>query len=64
MEDTNVKLTVDLGNRVLSGLSRMGHHLHLTVDVGPNTILGLKCIAGTLLVYKTIDVSVNFQCSF
>jgi hypothetical protein len=57
MDDTNVKLTVDLGHKVLQHFNKISHNVALTIDIGPNVMLAIKYIAGSLLIYKSIDVS-------
>jgi hypothetical protein len=57
MDDTNVKLTIDLGYKVLQHFNKISHKVALTIDIGPNVMLAIKYIAGSLLIYKSIDVS-------
>lgn len=58
MEDTNVKLTLDLGHKALAQMARMSnHHIALVWDLGPNVTLGLKYLAGSLLIWKSLEVS-------
>lgn len=62
MDDTNVKLTVDLGYKVLQLFNKLSHQIALTIDIGPNVMLAIKYVAGSLIIYKSIDVSViEFQ---
>ncbi|KAJ8655853.1 hypothetical protein O0I10_008517 [Lichtheimia ornata] len=56
MEDTNVKLTLDLGHKALAQMARMSnHHIALVWDLGPNVTLGLKYLAGSLLIWKSLE---------
>jgi hypothetical protein len=58
MDDTNVKLTVDLGYKALQHFNKLSHQIALTIDIGPNVMLAIKYIAGSLIVYKSVDVSI------
>ncbi|KAG2195900.1 hypothetical protein INT47_002943 [Mucor saturninus] len=55
MDDTNVKLTVDLGYKALQHFNKLSHQIALTVDIGPNVMLAIKYLAGSLIIYKSID---------
>lgn len=57
MDDTTVKLTIDLGHKVLQHFNKISHKLAVTIDFGPNVMLAIKYITGSLLIYKSIDVS-------
>lgn len=57
MEDTSVKLSVDLSSRVLQQFNKFSHKANITIDIGPNIILAVKYLAGSLILFKTIDVS-------
>lgn len=58
MEDTNVKLTLDLGHKALAQMARMSnHHIALVWDLGPNVTLGIKYLAGSILIWKSLEVS-------
>ncbi|KAG2237576.1 hypothetical protein INT48_004478 [Thamnidium elegans] len=59
MEDTNVKLTVDLGYKALQHFNKLSHKAAVTIDIGPNVMLAIKYIAGSLIVYKSIDTLSN-----
>lgn len=62
MEDTSVKLSVDLSSRVLQQFNKFSHKANITIDIGPNLMLAIKYLAGSLILFKTIDVSfLNFQ---
>lgn len=56
MEDTNVRLTLDLGQRVLHQLTKVSPQIAITVDLSPNVITVIKYIAGSIIIYKSIDV--------
>lgn len=63
MEDTNVKLTLDLGHKALAQMARMSnHHIALVWDLGPNVTLGIKYLAGSILIWKSLEVS-TLDCS-
>lgn len=64
MDDTNVKLTVDLGYKVLQHFNKLSHKVALTIDIGPNVMLAIKYITGALIVCKSIDVSIWYECIF
>ncbi|GAN11323.1 hypothetical protein MAM1_0545c10882 [Mucor ambiguus] len=55
MEDTTVKLSVDLSSRVLQQFNKFSHKANITIDIGPNLMLAVKYLAGSLLLFKTID---------
>jgi hypothetical protein len=56
MEDTNVRLTLDLGQRVLHQLTKVSPRIAITVDLSPNVMTAIKYIAGSIIIYKSIDV--------
>lgn len=58
MEDTNIKLTLDLGQRALQQFSKFPHQLSITIDLSPNTVTAIKYVIGSLIIYKSIDVSI------
>lgn len=60
MDDTNVKLSIDLGNKVLQHFNKISHSVALTIDIGPNVMLTIKYIAGSLIICKSIDVSISY----
>ncbi|KAL9544242.1 hypothetical protein MBANPS3_007729 [Mucor bainieri] len=55
MEDTTVKLSVDLSSRVLQQFNKFSHKANITIDIGPNLMLTVKYLAGSLILFKTID---------
>ncbi|OAC98377.1 hypothetical protein MUCCIDRAFT_115292 [Mucor lusitanicus CBS 277.49] len=55
MEDTTVKLSVDLSSRVLQQFNKFSHKANITIDIGPNLMLAVKYLAGSLILFKTID---------
>jgi hypothetical protein len=57
MDDTSVKLSVDLSSRVLQQFNRFSHKAIITIDIGPNLMLAIKYLAGFWIIYKSIDVS-------
>lgn len=59
MDDTNVKLSIDLGNKVLQHFNKISHSVALTIDIGPNVMLTIKYIAGSLIICKSIDFISN-----
>jgi hypothetical protein len=58
MDDTNVKLSIDLGNKVLQQFNKLSHSVALTIDIGPNVMLTIKYIAGSVIICKFLDVSI------
>ena len=57
MDDTSVKLSVDLSSRVLQQFNKFSHKAIITIDIGPNLMLAIKYLAGSWIIYKSIDVS-------
>lgn len=53
MDDTNVKLTIDLGQKVLEQFTKLS--TRITIDLGPNMMTAIKYMAGSFLIYKSID---------
>lgn len=56
MDNTNVNLSVDFSNKLLLTLSKLTHQFAITLDIGPNIMLAVKYIAGSIVIIKSIDV--------
>ncbi|MBM6385840.1 MAG: hypothetical protein JSY10_17935 [Paenibacillus sp.] len=54
-------MTVDLGYKALQHFNKLSHKAAVTIDIGPNVMLAIKYIAGSLIVYKSIDVSIWYD---
>lgn len=57
MDDTSVKLSVDLSSKVLQQFNKFSHKAIITIDIGPNLMLAIKYLASSWIIYKSIDVS-------
>lgn len=59
MEDTNVKLTLDLGSRVLQQVTKLNnaHSFSVMWDLGPNVVLACKYLAAALIACKSLEVN-------